>query len=268
MINHDDSAVIRLILFRRCSCLTTQPTVYPPRGQVFREGMKDGLPIGLGYLAVAFSLGIAARNAGLNAFQGFLISILCNASAGEYVGITLIAACGSYLEIAIATLVANARYLLMSCAMSQRCAPDLPLRHRLLVAYDITDEFFGIAIARPGPLDPFYSYGAILVGMPMWAAGTALGVIAGNLLPLRLVSAFSVALYGMFLAIIIPPAHKDKVIAPLVALCFLCSFVAGLVPGLSALSDGTRTILLTVVLAGAAAFLFPKADEEEAEHGA
>lgn len=242
--------------------MSTQISARPARGHVFREGIRDGFPIGLGYLAVSFSLGIAARNAGLNAMQGLLVSLLCNASAGEYVGFTLIAACGSYLEIAVATLVANARYLLMSCALSQRCAPDLPLRHRLLVAFDITDELFGIAIARPGPLDPHYSYGAMLVSIPMWAGGTALGVIAGNLLPLRLVSAFSVALYGMFLAVIIPPAHKDKVIAPLIGLCFLCSYLAGRLPGLSALSDGTRTIVLTVALAALAAVFFPKSDEE------
>lgn len=230
----------------------------------FLSGMKDGIPIGLGYFAVAFSLGVAARNAGLTPFQGFLVSLLCNASAGEYVGITMIAAGVTYLEIALGTLVANARYLLMSCALSQRMQPDMPLRHRLLMAFHVTDELFGIAIARPGYLNPYYSYGAVLTASPPWAIGTALGVIAGNMLSPQLVSAFSVALYGMFLAVIIPPARKDKIIAGLIVICFAISYIAAQTPVLSGLSEGTRTIILTVVISSAAAILFPKNTNEEA----
>ncbi len=173
-----------------------------------REGIKDGIPIGLGYFAVSFSLGIAARNAGLTALQGFLASLSTNASAGEYAAFIIIAADAPYLEMVLVTLITNARYLLMSCALSQKFSPDTPLYHRLLVGYDVTDEIFGITIARPGILDPFYNYGAILVAAPAWATGTALGIIAGNLLPLRIVSALSVALYGMFIAIIIPPGRN------------------------------------------------------------
>ena len=121
-------------------------------------------------------------------------------------GLTMIAACASYLETAFATLVANARYLLMSTAMSQRLSPQLPMAHRLLMSYGITDELFGIAIMRSGYLNPYYTYGAMAVALPMWSCGTMLGIIAGNLLPKILVSAFGVALYGMFLAIVIPPA--------------------------------------------------------------
>ncbi len=116
--------------------------------QALQNGMRDGIPIGLGYFAVSFSLGIAAKNAGLTPFQGFLASLLCNASAGEYAGFTLIAAGATYLELAIVTLIANARYLLMSCAMSQRLDPGMPGFHRPLMAFHITDELFGIAIAR------------------------------------------------------------------------------------------------------------------------
>lgn len=235
----------------------------PGNARAFREGMQDGIPIGLGYFAVAFSLGIAARSAGLTAFQGFLSSILTNASAGEYAGFTLIAANAPYFEMAIITLIINARYLLMSCALSQRMSPSLPLRHRLLTGMGITDELFAIAIARPGYINPYYTYGSLLVASPCWAAGTALGIIAGNLLPLRAVSAFSVALYGMFLAVIIPPAHQNKVIGGLVLLCFAASYSSLHLPGLSALSDGTRTILLTVVISAAAAVLFPVKHEEE-----
>lgn len=227
----------------------------------FLEGIRDGIPIGMGYFAVAFSLGIAAKNAGLTPFQAFLASLLCNASAGEYAGFTLIAAGGAYLEIALITLITNARYLLMSCAMSQRLAPGIPFHHRLLIAFDITDELFGIAIARPGCLNPYYTYGAVLAAAPCWAIGTMLGTLAGNLLPLRLASAFSVALYGMFLAVFIPPAKKDKIVAVLVIISFAASYCFATLPVVSEISEGTRTILLTVLISAGAAALFPRRKE-------
>ena len=231
----------------------------------FFNGMKDGIPIGLGYLAVSFSLGITAKNAGLTPFQGLLASFLCTASAGEYAGFTAIAENVSYIEIAIATLVANARYLLMSCAMSQRTDSNMPLIHRLCMAFGLTDELFGIAISKEGYLNPYYTYGSMCTAIPCWAVGTALGVIAGNILPLRFVSAFSVALYGMFLAVIIPPARKSKIIAGLIIVCFVLSYAATCIPFICDLSDGTRTIILTLVISAVAAVLFPRKDDEEAE---
>lgn len=231
--------------------------------RVFREGMHDGIPIGLGYLAVAFSLGIAARNAGLSPLQGFLASALCNASAGEYAGFTLIAANAAYIELAIVTLITNARYMLMSCAMSQRIKPGMKLRHRLLMGFYITDELFGIAIARPGYLNPFYTYGAVLVAAPCWAVGTALGAIAGNLLPLSLVSAFSVALYGMFLAIIIPPARESKIVCGIIIVCFVASGIFNYLPLAAGISAGTKIIILTVIISAIAAIFFPHPSNEE-----
>ena len=233
---------------------------------LFISGIKDALPIGLGYFAVAFSLGIAAKNAGLNIFQSALVSLLCNASAGEYAGFTTIAAGAAYIEIAIITLIANARYLLMSCALSQRINPDMPFFHRFFIAFDITDELFAINIARSGYVNPLYTYGAMLIAMPMWSAGTAVGNLAGNLLPLRLVSAFSVALYGMFLAVIIPPSKKSKILRILVLICFATSFATATLPYISSLSEGTRTILLTVILSSLFAIIFPHTPEtKEAE---
>lgn len=234
----------------------------------FCHGMRDGLPIGLGYLAVSFSLGIAARTQGLSAIQGFVASFLCNASAGEHMGFLVIGASAGYLQVALATLIANARYLLMSCALSQRMSPDMPLGHRLLVGFDVTDEVFGITIARPGYLNPWYTYGAMVTSIPFWATGTSLGILAGNLMPARLVSAFGVALYGMFLAVIIPPARKDKLLACLIAICFAASFAASRLPWISTLSDGTRTIILTVIIASLAALLFPRKDETDKEDAA
>ncbi len=223
--------------------------------QALLEGVRDGIPIALGYFVVSFTLGIMAKNAGLNPFQGFLASLLNNASAGEYAGFTVIAAGAPYAEIAIITLVANARYLLMSAVMSQKFSPTTPFYHRIFVGFDVTDEIFGITIARQGWLNPFYNYGAMLVALPGWSVGTALGIIAGNILPVSAVSALSVALYGMFLAIIIPPARQDKVIGAAVAISFALSFLAETFFG--EISAGTRTIFLTVIIAGAAAILYP-----------
>ena len=143
--------------------------------------------------------------------------------------------------------------------------PEMPFFHRLLMAFDITDELFGITIARPGYLSPWYMYGAIAVALPGWAVGTALGALAGNLMPWRLVSAFSVALYGMFLAIIIPPARKSRILAGLIAISFSASYLAEHLPVISSISSGTRTIILTVVLSSVAAILFPHPAEDSAE---
>ena len=234
-----------------------QPEWTINRRQVLLEGMRDGLPIALGYFVVAFTLGIAAKNAGLNALEGFFASLFNNASAGEYAGFTVIASGGTLLTMAILTLVANARYMLMSTVLSQKCPENLPLYHRILVAFDVTDEIFGITIARPGPLNPYYNYGAMLVALPGWSVGTALGIMAGSVLPPSAVSALSVALYGMFIWVIVPQGKSDHIIAALIALSMLLSLLASLAPLISELSAGTRTIILTVVIAGLAAYFFP-----------
>ena len=230
--------------------------------QAYREGLHDGIPIGLGYFAVAFSLGIICRSSGFSVFQGFLASLLNNTSAGEFAAITLIGAGASYMEIALVTFIANARYLLMSCALSQRFAPETAFVHRLGVAFAVTDELFGIAIARPGMLNPWYYYGAMSLAIPSWSTGTALGILAGSELPTRIVSALSVALYGMFLAVIIPPAKQSRMILWVVLLSFLASFIASVWPLLAALSGGTRTIILTVSISALAAWYKPVREEQ------
>ena len=230
--------------------------------QVFKEGMRDGIPIALGYLAVSFSLGIAAKNAGLSAFQGFFASILTNASAGEYAGFTVIATMATYLEMFLVILIANSRYLIMSCALSQRMHPDTPWYHRLLIGFDITDELFAITIARPGYLNPFYTYGAMLVTMPCWSIGTALGIIAGNLLSVSLVSAFSVALYGMFLAIIIPASSKSRAIGEVVVLAAVLSTLMYVFPLFQGLSNGFQLIIATLLAALYGAWRYPVEEKE------
>jgi len=195
--------------------------------QALLDGFRDGVPIGLGYFVVGFSLGIVAKYVGLSPLQGFVISLLNNASAGEYAAFTVIGSDAPYIEIALLTFVANARYVLMSTVLSQKFSPDTPFYHRIFVGFDVTDELFGITIARGGRwLNPFYNYGAMLTALPGWSLGTACGIIAWYFFSEAAVSALGVALYGMFLAVIIPPARKDKIIGGAVVISFLLSFLA------------------------------------------
>lgn len=228
----------------------------------FFEGMRDGLPIGLGYFAVSFSLGIMAQAAGLNAVQGFIASFFNLASAGEYALFSSIQAMATYVEVALITFVINARYLLMSCSLSQKFSPDTKFIHRFFVGFAVTDEIFGITIGRPGYISPVYNYGAMLLAVPMWAIGTSLGIMAGNILPLRVVSALSVALYGMFIAIIIPAAKKDFAVMASVIVSFILSYGFTLVPVLKDISGGTKTIILTVLISAVIALIKPVKDDE------
>lgn len=227
----------------------------------FINGIRDGIPIALGYFAVAFSLGIVAKKAGLGPFQGFLSSMLNHASAGEYAEFTVIAANAPYIEMAFVILVTNIRYLLMSCALSQKFAPGISFWHRLLVGFGITDEIFGISIGRTGTLNPYYNYGAMSIALPSWSMGTALGIVAGNILPSSMVSALSVALYGMFVAIIIPASKSDRTVGGVVIVSFLASFAVSVIPLFDHMSDSMKISLLTVIIAGIAAVLFPVRDE-------
>ncbi len=231
----------------------------------FQKGLRDGIPIALGYFAVSFTLGITAKNAGLTALQAMLASFTLNASAGEFAGFTLIAAGASYLEVALMEFVANVRYLLMSCALSQKIAPDTPLLHRLLIGYDVTDEIFGISISVPGKLNPYYTFGAIAIAVPGWSIGTYLGVVMGNVLPANIVSALSVGLYGMFIAIIIPPARKSKIVGAVVAFSMAASFAFAKLPVISDISSGMRTIILTIAISALAAFFFPVKEDSDHE---
>ena len=155
----------------------------------YLKGMRDGIPIMLGYFAVSIALGIAARNAGLSALQAALASLTNNASAGEYVGFTLIAAGASYTEMFVMEAVANARYLLMSTALSQRLSASVSLVQRLLLGFMVTDEIFGVSISVEGHVRPVYPYGLFTVATLGWTVGTFLGVVLGNVLPLRVVRA-------------------------------------------------------------------------------
>lgn len=225
--------------------------------QAFRNGTRDGIPISLGYFAVAFTLGIAARNAGFTAFQAFVCSATNLASAGQYAGFTAVRDGASYIETALIILVTNARYMLMSSALSQKFSDKFPFFHRFLVGYSVTDELFGICINVPGKLNPMYAYGIMLFTVPCWSLGTFLGVTMGNVLPANAVSALSVGLYGMFAAIIVPPARKSRIILGLIIVSMVLSLLFTAAPVLAEIPSGVRVIVLTVVIASIAAALFP-----------
>lgn len=225
----------------------------------FTQGMRDGIPIAMGYFAVAFSLGITARDCGFSPLQGFVASITTYASAGQYIGFTLYAARATILQLIIMTIITNARYVLMGFALNQRLPENTSMGRRLITGLAITDEIFGITIARPGLINPYYPFGAWVCASPFWALGTALGISLGTILPARIVSALSVALFGMFLAVIIPASRRDRIVALAIAVSFAASYAAIHAPYIRGLSSGNRTILLTVVISAAAAILFPVA---------
>ena len=227
------------------------------KNNIFLKGMKDSLPVALGYLAVSFTLGIAAVKSGLTPFQAFATSALNNTSAGEFAAFSLIGAGVSYMEIALTTLILNMRYILMSCALSQKIDKNTPIVHRFLMAYDVTDEIFGLSIMSEGRLDPKYTYGLIAISAPSWAIGTYLGAVMGSVMPAGVLSAMNLALYGMFIAVIVPPAKKDKTIAVVIAVSMLSSLMFSILPGLREISSGIVVIILTVVISLAAAILFP-----------
>lgn len=223
----------------------------------FVRGMRDGIPICLGYFAVSFALGIAGRGVGMNAVQAFVMSLTMVASAGQFAAITLIGAGAGIIEMITTTIVVNLRYLLMSCSLTQKLSPETKLLHRLALSYCMTDEIFGLSISVDGFLRPVYTYGITMISVSGWCLGTVLGVVAGNILPALVTNALGVAMYGMFLAIIIPPAKENHFLGALVAVSMVASGLFSILPYLKAISSGFRVIILTILIAGIAAVIHP-----------
>lgn len=232
-----------------------------PTRSEYLKGFKDGLPIGLGYLSVSFAFGITAVNMGIPPIAAILISMTCVTSAGQVAGIGAIAASGSLVEIALAQLIINLRYSLMSLSLSQKLCKKYSLFHRLTTSFGVTDEVFAVASARTGEVTPPYMYGLITLPYIMWSAGTALGALLGGILPDIVKSALGIAIYGMFIAIVVPPAKRFKgvLIVALMAAALSCIFK--FVPFLDVLS-GFSVIICTVIAAAAGALLFPRPVED------
>lgn len=232
----------------------------------FAAGVRDGMPIAIGYFAVSFTLGIQAKSAGLTVWEAAVMSLTNLTSAGQFAAINIIAAAGSYLSVAVSQLIINLRYMLMSFALSQKVEPKLGIPHRMGIAFGVTDEIFGISIGLKERLKPAYSYGAMAVAIPGWTIGTALGVIMGSILPDMVVNALNLALYAMFVAIVVPVTRKDRKVAIVVIISMFLSWLCTKIPVICDISSGTRIIILTVIMALIAAAVFPVAEEGKNEN--
>ena len=230
----------------------------------FKKGLKAGIPIGLGYFAVSFTFGMMAVKGGLNIWESVLISLTNLTSAGQFAGLDIIFANGTLWEMAFTQIIINLRYMLMSLTISQKLDKKYPFFHRFFISFGMTDEIFGVSAASPGKVSPFFHYGAMAVAIPGWTLGTLVGAVAGSILPNFIISALSVAIYGMFLAIIIPPAKKNKTLVWVIILAMALSSAFKYIPGLNKISSGFSIIIVTVLVAALAAWLRPIKEEEEA----
>lgn len=234
--------------------------------KVFKQGLKNGIPIFLGYLAVSFTFGIQAKSMGIANLQAALISATNLTSAGQFAALGVIASAASYIEMALTQLVINLRYCLMSSSLSQRFDTKMNPIHRYLISFGVTDEIFGVSSAYEHEnIPPAYCYGLIAASWPGWVLGTVLGAVSGDILPANILSALGVALYGMFIAIIVPPAKNNKVLLGIVIISMLASLAFAVTPLLQEISSGFRVIILTVVIAGAAAYFFPVKEDAHYE---
>ena len=228
----------------------------------FTDGLRDGIPIGLGYLSVSFSFGIAAAGKGISIFSALLISMTNLTSAGQLAGLGIIAAGGTLIEKILTQLVINMRYALMSISLTQKLDSSFTVGHRLGTSFGMTDEIFAVAAGKKGDINVRYMYGLILIPFICWSLGTFLGAAAGNILPDMLKSALGIAIYGMFLAIFIPPARKSVGVFSVVAFSAAMSCCFKYIPVFSGISSGFSIIICALTASVLGALIFPKKEEE------
>ena len=224
------------------------------RRQVFLQGARDALPVSLGYLSVSFTLGLAARQAGMTVFQATVMSLITVTSAGQFAGIASFASLSPLLLTAFTQAFVNLRYVLMSLSLTQRFREEEPMGRKLTVAFAVTDELFALAVARKKPLEPHYYFGMMAGTIPCWALGTLLGAVLGDLMPQPLINAVSVALYAMFIAAVVPPARHSGKLLKLVTLAMLLSGLVKALPFTGSLAPGLRVMLVALPLS----FLFAR----------
>lgn len=226
------------------------------------KGMREGIPVALGYFVVSFTIGIAARKANLTPVQATVMSFTNNTSAGQFASFALIASGAPYLEMVVSQAVINLRYCLMSCALAQKLDGSISFRHRLLVAFGVTDEIFGLSVSQKGKLDPWYTYGVMSVAVPGWSLGTLTGVLSTGVLPQTFLNAMNMALYGMFIAIFMPAAREDKKLLPVIFIAMALSVAVHMLPLFDFISSGMKIIVLTLAISAGAAVLMPVPEEE------
>lgn len=227
----------------------------------FLKGLHHGIPIGLGYLSVSFGFGILAIKSGLSVLTAAIISASNLTSAGQVAGVSVIAGGGPFIEMAITQLVINIRYSLMAISLSQKLDTSFTLPHRLLAAYGITDEIFAVSAAQPFSITPAYMYGMTAISAFGWVLGTVLGAAAGEFLPSMITNAMGLVLYGMFLAIIIPPARKHRGVLAVIIIAAAVSMIFEYL--ITIISDGFAIIISAIAAAAIGAILFPVKEEEK-----
>lgn len=229
----------------------------------FLEGIKDGIPICLGYFSVSMAFGIAAVKGGLPVIAAIITSLTNVTSAGQFAGVNVMLEHGGLIELAITTLIINMRYFLMSLSVSQKVSTDMTLWQRFMVSFGITDEIFAVSMGRIYPLTATYMAGLISTPVLGWTLGTAVGALATSVMPSALSSAMGIALYGMFIAIVIPPSRDNKNVFKAVIMAVVMSFIFNYTHLLKNISSGWTIIIITLVVSALCATLFPINTEEE-----
>lgn len=229
----------------------------------YRDGLREGLPIGLGYLSVSFGFGISAVGQGLHALEAVLISMTNLTSAGQVAGVAVIAAGGTAIEMLLTQLIINLRYALMGISMTQRLDDRAkPWWRRMLLCMTLTDEIYAAAVTKPDSVGPSYLWGLLTAPYVGWTLGTLLGSVVGSILPPRLEAALGIMIYAMFLAIVVPPMRRERGICVAVAVAAALRCVMTYVPVLSRVSEGFAIILCSIPAALVAALLCPIPNEE------
>ncbi len=231
----------------------------------FKQGITDGIPIFMGYLSVAFAFGIFAVGKGLTVLETVLISMTNVTSAGQLAAVPIITGGGAFIELAVAQLIINIRYALMSVSLSQKLGKSVSLLDRFVISFVNTDEVFAVASGKNGAVGKKYLYGLILGPYLGWSAGTLIGAAAGNILPEIVISSLGVAIYGMFIAIVVPKAKENKPTARCVLLAILLSCGFYYIPGLNRIPNGFVIIICAVLASGVFAYLCPVPDLEEVQ---
>ena len=233
------------------------------RKNEFTQGLKDGFPICLGYFSVSVAFGMTTVLAGMPLWAAVLISLTNLTSAGQFAGANLMIAGGNMIELGLTTLVINIRYFLMSLSVSQKVERKMSMKERLAVSFGITDEIFAVSMQHKGELSTPYMAGLIITPVLGWTGGTLAGGIATSFMPEALSSALGIALYGMFIAVIIHPAREERSVLFTVILAILASLAFTYLPGLKSLGGGWSIIIITILVSAVAAWLFPREPEKE-----
>ena len=228
----------------------------------FKKGIKDGIPIALGYFSVSIAFGLMAAEAGCTWFEAMLISITNLTSAGQFAGVTVLAHMGSYMEMALTQLVINSRYALMGISLSQKVDSKFKGIWRVLLGYAITDEIFAVAIGQKGELTRGYYAGLMSIPVLGWTSGTVIGAVLGNIMPLIITNALGVALYGMFIAVVVPKARENMQVLAVVAVTLIISSALYYIPAFDKISAGFAIIICAVAASAIGAALFPVNEEE------